>query len=92
VNLFLAGMIAALQGIASLYFFRFYRKTNDRFFALFSLSFGIMVMNRLLLIILGDESEARTFVYAVRLVSYLVIIYAIVDKNRVRQPSQKNAA
>lgn len=84
MNLFLAGMIAALQCVATVYFLRFWVKTRDRFFALFALSFGIMVVNRVMLVVLGDESEARTFVYAIRLVSFLVILYAIFDKNRAK--------
>lgn len=83
-HFFLAGAIACLQTIAALFFLRFWRKTHDRFFALFSLSFGLMAVNRIALLILQDESEARTFVYVIRLFSYLLILLAIFEKNLIR--------
>ncbi len=81
MNLFLSGLIAGLQAVAALFFLRFWKKTHDRFFALFALSFAIMVLNRVMLLALADESEARTYVYVVRLISYLLILLAIFGKN-----------
>lgn len=78
---FLSGgsMVAALT-IAYL-FHRFWRRSGDRFFALFALAFVVFGINRLVLNLLGDNENAL-FVYASRAAAFLLIIVAIVDKNR----------
>ena len=68
----------------ALFFARFWRETADRFFLLFALAFATFGVNRFLLVALTDD-EAETVVYVVRLLAFLLIIAAVVDKNRVRQ-------
>lgn len=76
---FLAGgAFVASLGVA-LYFLRFYRRTGDRLFAVFSLAFLVFALNRALLQIVDDETA--TWVYLVRLAAFVAILYAIVDKN-----------
>jgi hypothetical protein len=70
----------------ALFFLRFWRETGDRFFLMFALGFATFGVNRLLLVALDDD-EAETAVYAARLVAFMLIAAAIVDKNRVRQPA-----
>ena len=77
-----ATMIASL-GVA-LFFLRFWRATNDRLFAAFSLAFGIFAVNRVLLAALDEDSEARTWVYVVRAMTFALIAAAIIDKNYTR--------
>jgi hypothetical protein len=66
----------------AVFFARFYRDTADRFFAWFALAFAVFAVNRFVLLFLDEEDEARTFVYLVRLLAFLLIIAAIVQKNR----------
>ena len=66
----------------AVFFLRFYRITRDRFFAIFALAFATFAVNRFVLLLLDEDDEARTFVYVVRLVAFLLIIAAIVEKNR----------
>ena len=73
--------MAASLGVA-VFFFRFYRETRDRLFAAFSLAFVVFAVNRLLLLVLEDGSEAEVYVYAVRLAVFALILAAIIDKNR----------
>jgi hypothetical protein len=68
--------------LVALYFLRFWFESRDRLFAIFSLAFLIFAVNRVLLSILDVENEARTFVYVLRLIAFLLIIAGIVDKNR----------
>ena len=68
--------------VIAVFFLRFWRQSRDRLFAIFSVAFFAFAINRLLLTFLGEGSEARTFVYIVRLISFLLIIAAVVDKNR----------
>jgi uncharacterized membrane protein HdeD (DUF308 family) len=81
-NLFLLGAIAALSLVASLFFFRFWRETGDRLFLIFGLAFGIEGVNRIALAFSPNPSEGDPFFYAVRAFAFLLILYAIWDKNR----------
>jgi len=68
----------------ALFFFGFWRSSGDRFFALFGLAFLTFGVNRFVLLLLDEADEARTAVFVVRLAAFLLIIAAIVDKNRDR--------
>ncbi|HEY8189065.1 MAG TPA: DUF5985 family protein, partial [Micavibrio sp.] len=70
----------------SLFFLRFWKSTGDRFFLFFSLAFAIEAVSRLLLGLSNYSSEYEPMIYLMRLVAFLVIIGAIVDKNRVKKP------
>jgi hypothetical protein len=84
---FIRGILVATSIIAAVFFARFYRKSRDRFFALFSLAFGILALNWLGTALIAPEQEARQWVFVVRLLAFLVILAAIVDKNRGRGSS-----
>jgi hypothetical protein len=73
--------IVAAAAIA-LFFLRFWRDSGDRFFGFFALAFAVFAVNRIVLTILDDESEARTLVYVARAVGFGLIVVAIVDRNR----------
>jgi hypothetical protein len=79
---FIHGATMFANVLVALYFLRFWFESQDRLFAIFSLSFLIFAVNRVLLSILDVEDEARTFVYVLRLIGFLLIIIGIVDKNR----------
>jgi hypothetical protein len=68
--------------VIALFFMRFWRTTDDRFFALFSLAFAMLGLNQLALGFLDEQSEARPAVYLVRLLAFTLIAAAVVDKNR----------
>lgn len=82
-------MIEFLSGVASiaslgvgLFFLRLWRDTRDRFFVLFGLAFWVLAVNWFLLVWVEPPSEHRHYFYAIRLAAFLLIIVAIVDKNR----------
>lgn len=77
----LVGMLAAGYLVVGLFFVRFWRDSRDRLFAMFAAAFGILALQRVLL---GDTpaAEANTGLYVLRLAAYLLILYAIVEKNR----------
>jgi alpha-D-ribose 1-methylphosphonate 5-triphosphate synthase subunit PhnI len=79
---FLLGATTMGSLVIALFFLRFWRRTGDRFFALFALAFATFAVNRFVLLFLDEAAEARTYVYFVRLLAFLLIIAAIVDKNR----------
>jgi hypothetical protein len=76
MNDFLSGMVFALCLVAGLFFLRFWRKTHDRFFAFFAASFWLMAVHRVVNVHL-------VAVYCIRLLAFVLILVAIVDKNRV---------
>lgn len=78
---FLLGATVTACGVAGLFFLRFRRKTRDRLFALFALAFWLLMVNWLALAFTVRD-EIRTALYVVRLVAFLVILFAIFDKNR----------
>lgn len=80
----LTGAIAVGWAMAGLFFFRFWRHTHDRFFMYFALSFWIEAANRVALGLLAGSSEHDPVFYAIRIVSYGLILMAIWQKNRPR--------
>jgi len=85
MNDLMSGAIAMASFVAGLFFLRFWRKTRDRFFALFALSFWLMALNRLALSILQAEDESRPFLYLIRLFAFVLILVAFLDKNRAKR-------
>ena len=79
---FLLGFTAFGCLTIGVFFARFWRASGDRFFALMALAFAIFAVNRFALSFLEEDSEARPLIYSVRLIAFLVIIVAIVDKDR----------
>jgi len=79
---FLNGAAAAGALAVGLFFFRWWRDTRDRFFLLFGGAFWILALSWLALGWATAESEHRHYWYVPRLIAFLVIIAAIVDKNR----------
>jgi hypothetical protein len=75
-----------------LFMIRFWRETHDRLFALFGLAFWLMALSWILLAILDPTDDARPYVYVIRLFAFMLIIAAIVGKNRgeVRGRSQSH--
>jgi hypothetical protein len=80
-TLVIAGMLAMGQAVIALYFLKFWRRTHDRLFAFFALAFGILTVQRLALA-LGSDRIDPTWYYALRLLGFLLIVFAIIDKNR----------
>jgi zinc transporter ZupT len=68
--------------VAGLFFLRFWRDTSDRLFALFAGAMWILSLNWAILAALHPGEESRHYVYMIRLVAFVLIIAAVVDKNR----------
>ena len=83
INQFLLGGNVMACIAIGLFFLRFWRKTNDRLFALFALSFLLLGLNWLLLAFIQSD-ERRPLLYVIRLVAFGLILFAIWDKNRAR--------
>lgn len=75
------GAVAMASLIAALFFLRFWRQTRDSFFMLFSIAFALDAVTRVLLGVSHVSSEQEPFFYLSRLVTFGLIIIAIVQKN-----------
>ena len=84
INHFLNGAIATCCLVAGLFFLRFWRKTRDRLFAIFAVAFWLLGLNWLALA-LTEQDEVSSVYYAVRLLAFVLILYAIIDKNRANR-------
>ena len=78
----LSGALTTGFLVASLYFARFWKQSNDRLFLLFAVSFLLLGMNALALGLSTPQGDLRVVVYGLRLLAFLLLLYAIYDKNR----------
>ena len=85
------GAIAMASFVAGLFFLRFWRDTGDRLFAIFGAAFWVLGLTRIALVLIDSENENRTFVYWVRLLAFILIIVAVIDKNRPKRSSSPPA-
>ena len=82
MNTFLWGATAMGCWAVGLIFFRSWRFTDDRFFAFFGVAFWLLAVHWFALAAVGVVDETRHYFYAIRLLGFLLVIVAIVDKNR----------
>ncbi|MGY3618359.1 DUF5985 family protein [Bradyrhizobium sp. USDA 10063] len=80
----LSGAVAMASLAVTLFFLKFWRQTWDTFFLLFALAFGIDALARVVLGLTSLSGEFEPFPYCTRLITFALIISAIVIKNRVR--------
>lgn len=82
MNQLVSGAMVMAYMVAGLFFLRFWRQTRDRLFAMFSAAFWILAVQRLSLGLTTETTENVTWLYVIRLVAFLLILAAIIDKNR----------
>jgi hypothetical protein len=81
---FLLGVIVTSELIAAAFFCKFWRQTRDLLFLAFGAAFLIEAINRASVLFIDDPPAGNPVIYAVRLLSYLLILAAIAGKNRRR--------
>lgn len=86
----LSGVTATGSLVAALHFFKFWRRTGDRLFVLFGAAFAIFAVNAVALGLTDPGAEPRVALYVVRLVGFVLILAAIVNKNRGMGRRRKN--
>jgi uncharacterized membrane protein HdeD (DUF308 family) len=86
---FLLGVIVTASLTAAGFFWRFYRQTRDKLFFAFAAAFAIEGINRMAFLLVDKPSEGSPIIYMVRLVAFLLILGAIVAKNRDTPPRKK---
>lgn len=81
MNQMLIGGIVVASITAGLLFLKSWTKTGDRFFLFFAASFWVEAINRAVLGLVVNPDEDRPLFYFIRLLSFVLILIAIVDKN-----------
>jgi hypothetical protein len=79
-----SGAVAMASFAAMLFFLKSWRQTLDSFFLLFAIAFGIDTIARLILGLTRVSDEIEPFFYCARLLTFGLIILAIVQKNQRR--------
>ena len=81
---FMLGVLVAACGVVGAFLLKFYRRTHDRLFAAFGIAFWMLGLNWLLLAFTQRDEMRDAAFYVIRLAAFVLIIVAILDKNRAR--------
>lgn len=79
---FISGLITMGFLVSGLFFMRFWVRTRDLLFAAFAAAFWLLAINQALLALSNVPIEERSWMYLLRLAAFVLIILAIVLKNR----------
>ena len=79
---FLSGAVAFGFLITGLFFLRFWMRVHDSLFAWFAVAFWLLGVGQAIIALGRIPLEDRSSVYLIRLVAFLLIIFAIFWKNR----------
>lgn len=82
---FLSGAIVLGFAVCAAFFLRFWRRTRDELFLAFALAFILLGTGQTILALANIQDEERGSVYLIRLIAFLLILVAIVRKNRSSQ-------
>ena len=78
---FMSGALTLGFIVAALFFLRFWRRTRDRLFLAFAIAFGLLALNQALAQWLGAADERVGYTYLLRVIGFVLILAAVVDKN-----------
>lgn len=79
---FVSGILVCGYIVIGLFFLRFWSRSRDRLFGFFATCFFLLAAQRSLLTLLSGDGRIGTALYAVRAFAFLILIYAIWDRNR----------
>lgn len=87
---FFAGIAMATFAASGLFFLKFWRASRDRFFLLFSFACLLFSIERILLFLMLPQTdrsfpgtaEAQFWIYLVRAAAFILILIAVVERNR----------
>jgi uncharacterized membrane protein HdeD (DUF308 family) len=86
INATFIGATAMASLTAALFFLRYWRQSRDPLFVMFAIAFAIDAVMRFVLGFSPFSSEDEPLYYVPRLITFALIIIAIVQKNRRRSP------
>jgi hypothetical protein len=89
LTIFFQGTCAAGAITVSGFFLRFWRESHDRLFAFFAAAFWLLGANWSLLALTDPHAEHHPYIYTLRLLAFVLIIVAVIDKNRSPRSTQR---
>jgi hypothetical protein len=78
----LIGVIVTSSVVAGIFFLKFWRSTRDLLFLAFGVAFLIEGVNRARFLFLEHPNEGSPSIYLIRLLAFMLIVAAILYKNR----------
>ena len=82
---FLSGAVSMGFIVAAVFFLRFWRRTYDRLFLAFAVAFFLLALNQGLALWIGAADERVGYTYLLRVIGFVLILLAIIDKNLSRR-------
>lgn len=82
---FFAGAIMLASIVIAMQFWQCRNRTRDRLFGFFAVAFLLLGLERVSIEFLPDNP--RSMLYVFRLLAFVLIVYAILDKNRTAKNS-----
>ena len=89
---FLSGAVTLGFFVAAMFFLRFWRRTHDRLFLAFAAAFVLLALNQALAAFLGAGDELTPYTYVLRVLGFVLILCAIIDKNVSARPHGRRQA
>jgi hypothetical protein len=77
----LMGAVSLASLVAGLFFLKFWRRTSDDFFLFFAMAFAVDAVSRFVIAVMPISNEAEPMAYFPRLITFGLILVAIVRKN-----------
>lgn len=79
---YLSGFVSCGFLVTGLFFLRFWRRSCDSLFLWFAIAFWLLGAGQTVLTLGGIPMEERSSIYLIRLAAFLVILFAVIRKNR----------
>ena len=79
--IFLSGAFMMALALIAVIFARTWRDTGDRFFRHFAIAFALLAIERIPLALFHQMKEPHSLVYLLRLLAFLTILQAVVQRN-----------
>lgn len=89
---FLSGAITLGLLVAAGFFARFWRDTADRLFLAFAVAFVLLALNQAAAQWLGAADERVGYTYLLRVLAFVLILAAIVDKNMLQGGKKRGSS
>jgi len=77
---FLSGVVTCGYLVAAALFFNLWRRRGDALFRAFTIAFAPFALNQVLAAALVTPSEPSSFIYALRVLGFVVILGALIDR------------
>ena len=79
---FLSGAITLGFFASSLFFLRFWKRTQDGLFLAFAIAFALLGAGQAIQALANIPQEERSYIFLIRLAAFTTILAAIIRKNR----------